>query len=546
MRVAIIGSGPAGVAAATALIEAGWSVDMVDAGRARPASCAALADRLLHELSSRGRPKLRTLNLLRGGGGGSTAGAKPRPSWPGKGLMDPGRTRKRVLGSQFAFEATDRLLPVTGGDPPRALAVGGLSNVWGAACYASAAGTTAAWPPGSAPQPAHYRRAVEFLGVDQEEDGLAQAYPLFGQEGKAAPRNTGSALEALLERWRAQQSELAAAGFQAGRSRLAVSFSGSKACRNCGLCFTGCPTDAIFHSDQRLDPLAGNERFRFLGETFVLAFREGAGGTLSLETVALDGDPQPPLTGYDRVVLAAGALSSFRIAAQSLGDGAAEAPLLDNDMIILPFLARSRPQRVAGRHLFALSEAALSFSLGPQAEDCLHAQFYALHPYFLGPAGDLLESLPGWLAALPRAALSRFLVGFLYLPGHLSRQARLRAEPGPEAGPWRLTMSSHEQPQAAPAFRQAIERIGRCRGLALQPVRSLQRSTPFGFSGHLGGTMPMQAQPRGLQTDANGRLAADPRVAVADAAAFPSVSAPNPTLTVVAQAFRVAELLGPG
>ncbi len=132
---------------------------------------------------------------------------------------------------------------------------------------------------------------------------------------------------------------MAAAGIRAGRSRLAVAFSGDRACRNCGLCFTGCPADAIFHSDQRLEPLTGSARFRFLAGSFVLAFRDAAGDTLSLETVRLDGDPKPLLTGYDRVVLAAGALSSFRIAAQSLDDGPIEAPLLDNDMVVLP----SRP-----------------------------------------------------------------------------------------------------------------------------------------------------------------------------------------------------------
>jgi choline dehydrogenase-like flavoprotein len=542
VRAVIIGSGPSGTAAATALVDNGWVVDMVDAGRPRPKICAELSDTLLEELRDRNRATLRTLTKLRFGDDLSAQSEQQRMQRQIRRQLNPTRNRKRVLGSKFAFDSVDRLFPVDGGDPARALAAGGLSNVWGSACYGLAE-TPKFWPPDSAPESKHYQRAFELLGVDQEEDGLAGAYPLYGHQATSGQRNTGSVIEVLLERWRTHSADLKESGISAGRSRLAVAFSGQNACVNCGLCYAGCPTDAIFHSDQRLSRLAATGRFRLLPSTFVIGFQDGGDGTLSLETTEMDGNPKPPMTGYGRVVLAAGALSSFRIAAQSLGRPNAEVGLLDNDMIFVPFLAKTWGQRLSGRHRFALSEAALSVSLGPKSEDHLHAQFYALHPLFFGTAGDVLDSLPNWLGALPRAALSPFLIGLLYLPSHFSRQARLTANPGSSQSPWRLALTSEENPLASAKFSEAMVQMRRSSALALSPIPALMRTTPLGFSGHFGGTLPMRKNPEALETDTNGRLGADRRVAVADASAFPTMPAQNPTLTVVANAIRVASLL---
>ena len=545
MRAAIIGSGPSGIAAATALLENGWTVDLVDAGGTRPDTCAELSETILEEFSTKGRPSLRSLKQLRRGNGASADSGSASFHWLGRRELESTRNRNRVLGSKFAFETIDQLVPVDGSDPARSIAAGGLSNVWGAACYGLGE-ESKDWPPGSAPLTQHYRRAIDFLGVDQEKDGLAGVYPLFYRQGKAGHRNSGSVIEGLLARWKSNQAELEAEGIRAGRSRLAVAFSGENACRNCGLCYAGCPADSIFHSDQRINGLVATGKFRIFSETFVLRFREEPGDTLSLETTGEDGAPQPPMTGYDRVVLAAGALSSFRIAAQSLGKQPTETPLLDNDMILLPFLGKTRARAMGSRNRFALSEAALSLEIGPQPQDHVHAQFYALHPMFFGSAGDILDSLPGWLGAVPRAALSMFLVGLIYLPSHLSRVARLQANPGSPGTPWRIAISSAEGAQTEATFREAIDRIGHSKPLGMIPIRSLIRTTPLGFSGHLGGTLPMRSQPSLLETDRSSRLAGDRRVAVVDASAFPAMPAQNPTLTLVAHAFRVARSLGSG
>jgi choline dehydrogenase-like flavoprotein len=77
-------------------------------------------------------------------------------------------------------------------------------------------------------------------------------------------------------------------------------------------------------------------------------------------------------------------------------------------------------------------------------------------------------------------------------------------------------------------------------------VPGLVKSTPFGFHGHLAGTLPMRASPGPLESDAEGRLAGTRRVFVVDSAAFPTLPAQNLTFTAMANARRVAAGLGAG
>jgi choline dehydrogenase-like flavoprotein len=94
-------------------------------------------------------------------------------------------------------------------------------------------------------------------------------------------------------------------------------------------------------------------------------------------------------------------------------------------------------------------------------------------------------------------------------------------------------------------LRALLARLSRLRRpLGLWPVPGLVKSTPFGFHGHLAGTLPMRASPGPLESDAEGRLAGTRRVFVVDTAAFPTLPAQNLTFTAMANARRVAAGLG--
>jgi choline dehydrogenase-like flavoprotein len=70
-------------------------------------------------------------------------------------------------------------------------------------------------------------------------------------------------------------------------------------------------------------------------------------------------------------------------------------------------------------------------------------------------------------------------------------------------------------------------------------VLAMQFAEP-GRSYHSGGTFPMRKSPGRLETDVLGQLASLPRVHFVDASVFPSIPATTITLTVMANAHRIA------
>jgi choline dehydrogenase-like flavoprotein len=550
MRIAVIGSGPAGAAAASTLVAAGCQVDMFEAGTERPRSCSDIAARVLREKRENGRLDLQTLQILRYGKSFSTVLASFASFIGGMAGSNDAQVRKRILGSLYTFENIDTYLPTKNSDPPRAIALGGLSNVWGGACYTFSPGLFDDWPVDYEEMSPFYKAALRFLNVDQIDDGLSSAYPAMGHSSSLQDRNSGSVVEALLKTWTVNEAKIAELGVHFGRSRLAVNFDKSLGCQHCGHCLTGCPVGAIFNAGQPVKQLQSSPLFALFDGAFVLRFETGEDDKLQILALRDGEDKIDIFKGYDKVVLAAGTLSSFRLAAQSLGMENARTNVLDNDMMVLPIFAGVWPERMSGEHRFSLSEGAMNIGLDTPSGDRLHAQFYSLQPHFLGGVGDLISSLPRIPGKIIRALTSRFALAFLYLPGHLSRNTVARVNATGVNEPWELSFTPSDNPASAELFRHAINKIRGGKLMSMLPLRFAAKNTPFGFSGHLAGTLPMVQAPNPaenpasrLTTDRYGRLAGDQRIVVADAAAFPSLPAQNLTLTIVANAMRVAEVL---
>jgi choline dehydrogenase-like flavoprotein len=78
----------------------------------------------------------------------------------------------------------------------------------------------------------------------------------------------------------------------------------------------------------------------------------------------------------------------------------------------------------------------------------------------------------------------------------------------------------------------------------LPVVPAMQFAEP-GRSYHSGGTFPMRRSPGRLETDVLGQLPGLPGVHFVDASVFPSIPATTITLTVMANAHRIATQAAP-
>ncbi len=529
----MVGSGPAGVAAARSLIDGGIAVDLLDFGNEIENEAMDLASRLRS-----GSPSAEDLEHLRPSRvamGVRQTATKLFAAMRGR-VSTLDLLGKMRLGSSYTFRDIEWGIPMDGGTVSRSLATGGLSNVWGAACYPLAEEDYGGWPVQEREMAPHYRAVARMLSVIETEDDLEAVYPIYGPKSQGLPLNPPSAT--VFEHWRQNREILAAWNIRFGRARLAVRAeenSDGPGCHLCGLCLYGCPYDAIYRADWSLSVLRQNRCFRYLKPLWVQSFREEGDRVL---VDALDrGQGQLKRLDYDALFLAAGTLSSLRIAADSLKQHDQCVRLFDNDLYLVPFL-RTKGGGSLLPLRFSLNELALRVIIWGHP---IHIQFYCMNEQIIDRYRPLLDVLPGPLRRLADCLLARLLLAFVYLPGKASAQIKAKVIAGRPVGT--VSLQQRRRTESPMIVRRVISTLARRRrALGLVPLGPIIRSTPTGNSGgHLVGALPMMDQPGPLQTYPDGRLYGTNRVYVVDGAALPNLPAQNSTYTIMADSHRIGK-----
>jgi choline dehydrogenase-like flavoprotein len=88
---------------------------------------------------------------------------------------------KRIFGSDFPFKEANELLPrkASGvGHLTPSLAVGGFSNVWGAAALPFSTRDLQGWPISSEDLDPFYRSVTRFMPLTGAEDDLRELFPI--------------------------------------------------------------------------------------------------------------------------------------------------------------------------------------------------------------------------------------------------------------------------------------------------------------------------------------------------------------------------------
>ena len=494
----VIGSGPAGVSVALALLTRGRRVVMLDGGK-----------RLEPEAEAR-RQALAAVPLLTDG---------DREAWRARQYDGPpGQVRR--YGSDFAMEAVGETFADAGGLELRSSrAVGGLSTLWGAAVLPYAARDIAEWPVGIEALVPHYRAVAGLMPVSGRVDDLAAVLPAFSMAGagQIAPSVQAGL---LLDRLGRVRDRLAAQGIFAGAARHAVSD-----CKRCGLCLHGCPYGFIWSARAAVDGLIAKGMTHRTG-VVVRVEETDAGVRLHLaggETVA-----------GARVFVAAGVLETARILMAS--GGAAEMVMADSLQAFLPMLHRWRsPTRPDLPPHHTLPQVFVEIDHREVSPRLVHGQIYSWNEYFLR---DLQQNygrkLPG-SGPLWAAMARRLMVAQLFLHSDHSPRIALRQGAG-----GRLVARVVPAADSGRVMQAALRVMGRAMGLAgLSALSFASRTGGPGASFHTGGTVPMAVSPRAGQSDILGRPYGLSRVHLVDSSVFPSIPATTITFSVMANAHRI-------
>lgn len=503
----VIGSGPGGVLAASALLERGRTVLMLDAGYTLERQAVALRDRL---------------------------GRLEPDQWPPSDREHLGRVRRsehsdsmRLFGSDFLFrtpanaaqwgvdEDTHGLRP--------SFAQGGLSNGWGASVMPYRQADIGNWPVTIAQLDPHYRHVARVAHVTGHDDRLAELFPVLADIPRRSLPVSRQARE-LVSRLELKAESLAQRGVRFGLARHAVQDN----CRACGQCLHGCPYRLIFNAGQALESLLAHPRFEYRSGAIATRFSE-QGGAVNVSW----GEDQ--IAGR-RLFIAAGVLPTARLVLRSLDATDRPVRLLDSAHCYLPTLHRWSAGDPAREPIHTLSQAFIEIDDPAVDPHLCHAQVYTWNDTFAADMGQRFGPFAPPAAPLIHLLSRRLLVAQTFLHSDSSGSISLTLD---RAG--NLRSAAVPNPATEPAMTKAARAVGRALGAAgVIPLHRLRRSGRIGTSFHCGGTFPMRSAPRGLETDVWGRPAGLERVHIVDASVFPSIPATTITFTVMANAHRIA------
>jgi choline dehydrogenase-like flavoprotein len=513
----IIGSGPAGVACAKALLARGATVLMLDAGlelepgRAQTVrQCAALKpDTWTAEQSA----------LLKSG---MIADAKGIPL-------------KLVFGSDFPYRETEEKIPWrnhgTGLKP--SLALGGLSNVWGAAMLPYRDADIADWPIKNSDLAPHYRAVAGFTGLAAQRDDLEEIFPMHcEQPGDLRMSRQADLLFGNLNKHR---DALRDRGWRFGRARVAVRAADTTAgggCIHCGFCMYGCPYGCIYNSADTVRELHAEKNFTYLRDVIVTAVREKSEKVFitgfhreTRETLAFEAD---------RVYLAAGVIPTAQILLRS--QNAFDQPLLlrDSQYFLFPLLLGCRTPGVQTEALYTLSQLFIELDRPDISRHGVHLQLYTYSDII----GQAVRQSLGPLKMFAPQIEERMIIVQGYLHSDESQTIEMELKRDGEKD--FLQLDARPNPATRPAvkkvLRELLSQTRRLGGVVVPPM--LQLAEP-GRGFHCGGSLPMRAAPGRFESDSLGRPHGWSRVHAVDASVLPAVPATTITFSVMANAHRI-------
>jgi ferredoxin len=478
--------------------------------------------------------------------------ASPETAWdPGDVRFITARTttrrrgevpQKRTYGSDYPFRNLGQTTGLHGEPEDTNLdvvssAYGGFTNVWGAQIMPFAPSTFDRWPISWAEMKQHYRAVLEEVPLAAENDDLADLFPLLKRSSELPP--LGPRAVAVLRRYDVHRDVLRQRGVTVGRARLALR---ADACTRCGLCMTGCPNGLIYSAAQTMDAARRLPNVRYLDGLLV-------------ERIGQDGDQalarcRDLRTGgrhefrADRLFVGAGGLGTLRLVLGSMLNPPTTLEIDESRQFVVPFLSL-RPvadPRQPGERNFTLNQFNLLLNIDAEGLDTSAVHCYPYNPAFF-------DALPASLRrpyAEPLAAqvLRRLTVGFGYLPSWASPRIRVTTRRRPADGLPELDLSPSDELQRPPMLRVALRRlVTAAPRLDLWPLLTDVSLSGAGKSYHFGGAFP-HSRPstagRGVGTDRWGRLGEWDRVHLIDGSVLPAVSSTTFTLTVMANAHRIA------
>jgi ferredoxin len=513
----VIGSGPAGVACAKALLARGARVLMLDAGIDLENDRA----HIVRELAGR-KPADWPPNQIAAIQSDLAANAKGIPL-------------KLLFGSDFPYRETEEKIPWRGrGIAFRpSLALGGLSNVWGAAMLPYRDEDISDWPLKNSDLAPHYRAVTKITGLAARHDDLEEIFPLYSENpGVLKP---GRQVNLFFKNLNRHREKLRLRGWRFGQSRLAVRAADLPpgiGCVYCGQCMTGCVYGCIYNSADTVRELQLETNFTYQRNIIVTKLCE------NFEKVFIEGfqrETGAPISfAANRVYLAAGVIPTAQILLRSQNDYDQPLTLRDSQYFLFPLVLARRTRDVQAEALYTLSQLFIELQNPQISRHTVHLQIYGYSDII----GQAVRKSLGPLQMFARQLEERLLVVQGYL--HSDESAAIEMQLKRDAEKDFLQLEARPNPETRNVIKKVLcellRQTRRLGGIVVPPM--LQIAEP-GRGFHSGSSFPMRAQPQKFESDLLGRPHGWLRVHAVDASVLPGIPATTITFSVMANAHRI-------
>ena len=506
----IVGSGPAGVSCAHALLCKGLEVTMLDSGL----ELENERGKILEKLSGT-KPEnwdLDLINTIKGNTVASTSGSFV----------------KGVYGSDFPYREVNTYMPYEAKNvqPRISLAKGGLSNVWGAAVLPYLDEDISDWPISVKDLTPHYESVLSFMDLAAINDDLANKFPLYSKTYKSL--NPSNQAIDLMEDLEPNKNILNKRGFLFGHSRLAVNSN----CVYCGLCHYGCPVGAIYNSSSTLEELKKNKNFHYIKDVIVQKIVE-SNGIVKIFATSRSKNGPVLFTGT-RVYLACGVISTTKILLESLEAYDKELMIKDSQWFLIPLIRYKKSPGVINEKLYTLSQLFVELFDLNLSKNIINLQLYMYNDLFLNAIKNILGFTYPLFKFPVKEVLDRLMLIMGYLHSDSSSSFSVKLQKG------KLIMNAKINKDVNKTISGVYKKMFENRDFFKAiPIPGITRIPKPGYGSHSGGSFPMKAKPRDFETDILGRPYGFSKVHVVDSTIFPSIPATTITLTIMANAYRI-------
>ncbi|MCB0322509.1 MAG: GMC family oxidoreductase N-terminal domain-containing protein, partial [Bdellovibrionales bacterium] len=450
-ELVVLGGGPAAVAAASALLDRGAQVSLLEAGLRLEHEQEVLQKALAVK-----QPSDWTPNDLAPITGKTRATTKGVP-------------QKLVHGSDFPFRTINPAtsLEVREAKVLRSFATGGLSNVWGACILPYPKHELDAWPLDPSELDAHYAAVLALMPHSGAAKEDPHGIPRYSENYQ--PLELSNQARTFLDDLRRSASSLRSRGIEFFQARLAVDAAGSGGCRYCGMCLYGCPWNLIYSAAHSLPGLTARGLEHISG--LWVDYLEEHGDSVRIHCRNVSSGESEVLSAK-KVFLATGFVESTRILLKSQQRYNTPTTALHSDRFTLPFFRFRSEKNVAEETLHTLCQLYLELTSPSLGERSVHLQLYTYSDLFQKALDARLGPLRKPLRLLTTAAATRLFIFFGYL--HSDVSSRLRIELVKTAAGEQLKVSGEASPQAKRISWRVAQLLGstahRLRGLPAAPM----------------------------------------------------------------------------